>query len=59
MTNYCLNILNHEGSWDEINHTNIVLLPKRLNLVDMTHYRSISLCNVLLRIITKAIMYRL
>lgn len=56
---YCLNILNNEGSLSKINHTNIILIPKRLNPVNMTHFRSISLCNVFLKIVTNVIVHRM
>lgn len=43
VTDYCLNILNNDGSLEDINHTNIVLIPKKSNLDNMTHFRPISL----------------
>ena len=36
-----------------LNHTNVVLIPKKKNPTEVADYRPISLCNVLYKLITK------
>ncbi|XP_075660062.1 uncharacterized protein LOC142629896 [Castanea sativa] len=43
----------------DINHTNIVLIPKVKNPEKMSKFRSISLCNVIYKIISKVLANRL
>lgn len=43
----------------DINDTNIVLVPKRRDPCNMIHFRPISLCNVLLKIISKVLVNKL
>ncbi|KAM1398237.1 hypothetical protein ACFX2I_015708 [Malus domestica] len=42
-----------------VNHTNIVLIPKVTNPRNMGHFRPISLCNVVYKIISKVLTNRL
>jgi hypothetical protein len=49
-----LNILNNHGSLKYINHTYISLIPKV-----KSDFRPISLCNVILKIITKTLANRI
>lgn len=55
----CLHILNHQGNPATINHTYIALIPKVPKPRKVSEYRPISLCNVVYRIITKAIANRM
>lgn len=43
----------------EMNHTHIVLIPKRPNPTMVTHYRPISLCTVHYKIIARLLASRL
>lgn len=51
--NFALNILNKNYSLKEINHTFISLIPKVNTPTLPSDFRPISLCNVILKIITK------
>ncbi|KAA3477538.1 reverse transcriptase [Gossypium australe] len=53
VSNFCLNILNNDGLIEEIHTTNIVLIPKVANLVNLKSFRPISLCTVIYKIISK------
>ncbi|GMJ04189.1 hypothetical protein HRI_004088000 [Hibiscus trionum] len=59
VSDFCLQILNNNGDLDAINSANIVLLPKVTCPTSMVHFRPISLCNVLYKIIAKAIVHRI
>ena len=48
-----LDFLNNGNMLPNINHTNIVLIPKVKNLERMFEFRPISLCNVIYKIISK------
>ena len=54
-----LDFLNNGNMLSEINHTNIVLIPKDKNPEKMSNFRPISLCNVIYKIISKVLGNRL
>ena len=54
-----LNVLNSSIPLYDINKTNIALVPKTNNPQRMTDFRPISLCNVVYRLISKALANRL
>ena len=54
-----LDFLNNGNMLPNINHTNIVLIPKVKNPKRMSEFRPISLCNVIYKIISKVLAYRL
>ena len=54
-----LDFLNNGNMHPEINHTNIVLIPKVQNPERMSDFRPISLCNVIYKIISKVMANRL
>ena len=54
-----LDFSNNGSMLPEINHTNIVLIPKVKNPVEMSNFRPISLCNVLYKIMSKVLANRL
>ena len=59
VVNTCLHILNEQGTITSLNHTHIALIPKVKQPGKVTDFRPISLCNVIYRIIAKAIANRL
>ena len=54
-----LDFLNNGNMLPEINHTNIVLIPKVKDPKKMSDFRPISLCNVIYKIIFKVLANRL
>ena len=54
-----LDFLNSGNMVPDINHTNIVLIPKVKNPEKMSDFRPISLCNVIYKIISKVLANRL
>ncbi|KAK3193017.1 hypothetical protein Dsin_024327 [Dipteronia sinensis] len=50
----CLKVLNEEASIRNFNKTNVVLIPKKKNPMNMKDVRPISLCSVVYKIVTKA-----
>ena len=54
-----LDFLNNGNMLLEINHTNIVLIPKVKNLEKMFDFRPISLCNLIYMIMSKVLANRL
>ncbi|KAA3473762.1 reverse transcriptase [Gossypium australe] len=58
VSRYCLEILNNQKELDTINNTNIVLILKLQNPKNMGQFTPISLCNVVYKIISNAIVNR-
>ncbi|KAA3462270.1 reverse transcriptase [Gossypium australe] len=58
VTGFYLQLLNGDMEVSSINSSNIVLISKNSSPSNMTHYRPISLCNVLYKILAKAIANR-
>ncbi|KAA3452465.1 reverse transcriptase [Gossypium australe] len=59
VADYCLQQLNKGMDVSLINKTNIVLIPKVSNPTNISQFRPISLCNVIYKVIAKAIANRL
>lgn len=54
-----LGVLNNKMDPKDINHTLITLIPRVMTLEDFFQFRTISLCNVIMKLVTKAIANRL
>ena len=54
-----LDCLNNCKIPEEINHTNITLIPKVKSLENITEFRPISLCNVIYKLVSKVLANRL
>ena len=59
VVNAVLEFLNNGVMLPNLNHTNIVFIPKVKNPEKMSEYRPISLCNVVYKIISKVLANRL
>ncbi|KAA3466579.1 reverse transcriptase [Gossypium australe] len=59
VTKFCLGILNTDQGFEQLNSTDIVLIPKTQNPITLASFRPISLCSVLYKIVTKVIANRL
>ncbi|PKA59099.1 hypothetical protein AXF42_Ash001192 [Apostasia shenzhenica] len=55
ITTYCLDFLNGSNRLEDVNQTNIVLIPKSKGANHMTSFRPMSLCKVLYKIIAKVL----
>lgn len=58
VSSFYLDVLNSFKNFDQLNRTNIVLIPKIPNPTSVTNFRQISLCNVLYKAISKIITNR-
>lgn len=59
VANACIGWLNDGMFPDSLNRTNIVLIPKKSEVISMTDLRPISLCNVIFKIASKLLANRL
>ena len=59
VVNAVLDFLNNGIMLPNLNHTNIVLIPKVKNPEKMSEFRPISLCNVIYKVIFKVLANRL
>lgn len=59
MCSFCLGVLNDGVELGDVNHTLIGLIPKITELQRTVDFRPISLCTVLYKLISKALVNRL
>ncbi|GMJ10394.1 hypothetical protein HRI_004708600 [Hibiscus trionum] len=59
VADFCIGLLNGVYDMQLINQTHTVLIPKVSSPSNMTHYRPISLCNVIFKIASKMLANRL
>lgn len=55
---FCLGVINDKKDMSNVNKTNIVLIPKTSSPRIMGQFRPISICNVIYKILFKAIVNR-
>ena len=59
VADFVINILHGSEMPSYVNKTNIVMIPKVKDPTDVAQYRPISLCNVVYKLVSKAIVIRL
>lgn len=59
VTQAVLECLNQGAPMQSINHTNLVLIPKKISPTLIMEYRPISLCNVIYKLVSKTLANRL
>lgn len=58
VSRFCLDVLNHGASLEDMNFKNIVLLPNVPNASSMINFRPISLCSVVYKINARMVVMR-
>ncbi|KAL4385770.1 hypothetical protein GQ457_15G007970 [Hibiscus cannabinus] len=58
VTDFCLSILNGATDVEQLNQTQVILIPKVSNPETLAQFRPISLCNVLYKIVAKVLANR-